>query len=330
MKLDTGIAGQSQVLCHQESAVRNERFVGECLKRISAASDAEEGLRQLLCFLGEKLECDRVYVFEEIDRQHIYNTYEWCRPGISSGIEELPYVAKKDLFPWYGRLAGGGNIIEPDVETLKKSDPLIYEFLQFQEIHSIILSPMIVQGKIYGLLGADNPPPENLRHISVLFDLLAYFVYSLVSQRELSRLREIRNSVQKTRTAVSRHVGKTVLLVDDSPELLRLNERVLRPDGYTIMSAKSLQEAGALLKKSAPDVIVLDIDLSDGNGLSFCRELRSRADIPVVFLTAHSDAQTAREGIEAGGCAFLTKPYQMEDLQKAVSDAVDGKNSSKI
>ena len=55
------------------------------------------------------MECERVYVFEEMDRQHIRNTYEWCEKGISSGIEQLPYVAKKDLFPWYGQLSGGGQ-----------------------------------------------------------------------------------------------------------------------------------------------------------------------------------------------------------------------------
>ena len=67
-------------------------------------------------------------------------------------------MAKKDLYPWYERLADGENIIEPDVESLQKSDPLIYEFLQRQNIRSVILSPMMAQGKIHGLLGADNPP----------------------------------------------------------------------------------------------------------------------------------------------------------------------------
>ena len=60
----------------KENAAYNEQFVGECLKKIRKAPDAEEGLNQLLRFLGERLECDRVYVFEEMDRQHIHNTYE--------------------------------------------------------------------------------------------------------------------------------------------------------------------------------------------------------------------------------------------------------------
>ena len=270
----------------KENAAYNEQFVGECLKKIRKAPDAEEGLNQLLRFLGERLECDRVYVFEEMDRQHIHNTYEWCRSHVSSGIQELPYVAKKDLYPWYERLA---------------------------------------DGKIHGLLGADNPPPEKMEHISILFEVLAYFVCSLVGQRDLLMLRKLRADRQKPNPELSGHNGKTILLVDDSRELLYLNERILRPQGYTILSAGTLREAGRVLEEVTPDVIVLDIDLPDGSGLAFCRERCSRADIPVVFLTAHSDAQTAKEGMEAGGFAFLTKPYDVEELQRAVTDAMDRK-----
>lgn len=323
MDFNTYLAGENDRLRQQEDAARNERFLGECLKKIRAATDAGEGLANLLKYLGESLECDRVYVFEEIDRQHIYNTYEWCREGIPSGIEQLPYLAKKDLFPWYKTLAMGRNIIEPDVEALRHSDPLIYEFLKPQEIRTIILSPLLSQGRITGLLGADNPPPEKMAHISILFDVLAYFVCSLLSQRELQKLRELRSVQQRTRDAAQAlDIGKTILLIDDSPALLKCNERVLRPQGYRILSAGTLQKARAFLAETKPDAIVLDIDLPDGNGIDFCRELQG--NIPVVFLTARSDEQAARESIQAGGSAFLTKPYQVEDLQAAVAKAVSG------
>lgn len=317
---NAGIAEEAARLAHQEHAARNEQFVEQCLKQIKAAPDAETGLRKLLQYLGEALSCDRVYVFEEMDRQHIRNTYEWCRPGVSSGIEELPYVAKRDLFPWYEQLTSGQNIIEPNVADLRESNPFIYEFLQMQQIHSVVLSPLMAQGQMVGLFGADNPPPENMVHLSVLFDVLAYFVSSLMSQRELQKLREARDAVPKARAVSPRFTGKTVLLVDDSPELLRLNERVLRPEGYRILSAGTLHEAKGALAGAMPDAIVLDIDLPDGNGISFCRELRG--EIPVVFLTARSDEQAAKEGLQAGGCAFLTKPYQLEDLREAVAAAV--------
>lgn len=324
MELTAKLSGPKERLCHHEGAARNERFVEACLKKIRTASDAEEGLHRLLKFLGESLECERVYVFEEMDRQHIRNTYEWCKEGIPSGIELLPYVAKKDLLPWYESLTEGSNIIEPDVESLYKSDPLIYHFLRPQKIRSLILSPLLMQGKMIGFLGADNPPPENMEHISVLFDVLAYFVSSLVSQRELQKLRGMRDTLQRPKAGMSaRYTGKTVLLVDDSRELLKCNERVLRPEGYTIRTAATIQEAREVLEQTRPDAIVMDIDLPDGNGLSFCRELRGRLDIPVIFLTAHSDAQTAREGIAAGGFAFLTKPYQLEELRETVAHAAE-------
>lgn len=323
MKKNKNISAPPPLLRRQEGAEGNERFVAACMERLSSVPDPEEGLRMLLAFLGEGLACDRVYVFEEMDRQHIRNTYEWCAQGVSSGISQLPYLAKKDLSPWYERLAGGGNIIEPKVETLRQRDPLIYGFLQPQGIRSIILSPLIAQGAVCGLLGADNPPPEQLAHISVLFDVLAHFVVSQISQRDLSRLRDGPPAPQRPR-AEARHTGKTILLVDDSPELLRINERVLRPEGYSLLSAGTLQEARTILDKTKPDAIVMDIDLPDGSGLDFCRTLRTKAAIPVVFLTARSDARTVREAMAAGGGAFLTKPYRLEDLREAVAAAADG------
>lgn len=308
---------------NDKMAARNERFVEQCLKQINSATDAEEGLRRLLQYLGEILQCDRVYVFEEMDRQHIQNTYEWCKPGISSGIKQLPYLAKKDLFPWYQNLTNGCNIIEQDVNSLKDSNQLIYEILKQQQIQSIVLSPLLAQGNMVGLLGADNPPPENMEHISVLFTLLAYFVSSLVNQRELAKLREAKLSLHKAQTP-KKHMGKSILIVDDSKELLRLNERVLRPQGCDILTAGTLKESRAIVAANKPDAILLDIDLPDGNGIDFCRELAG--EIPVVFLTARSDEKVAKEGLLAGGCAFLTKPYQLDELLDAVAQAVKSKD----
>lgn len=310
-------------LSHQEGAIRNERFVEQCLKRIYSSSDAEEGLRRLLKYLGETLQCERVYVFEEMDRQHICNSYEWCKEGVPSGIKQLPYLTKKDLFPWYGRLLRGENIIDPNVEALRITDPLIYDFLKPQEIRTIVLSPLITQGRMVGLFGADNPPPENMEHISVLFDVLAYFVSSLLNQRELFKLRkaQIAHSYPKT-IIFPGDAEKTVLLVDDSPELLRLNKRILRTQGYRILSAGTLRAAKELLASATPSVIVMDIDLPDGDGIEFCKELQRK--IPVVFLTARSDEQAVRKSLQAGGFAFLTKPYQLEDLQSAVEQAMEG------
>lgn len=302
-------------------AVRNEKFVEQCLKQINNAKNVEEGLRNLLRYLGETLQCDRVYVFENMDQLYVRNTYEWCKNGIPSGIQQLPYLAKKDLFPWYEALSNGDNIIETNVESLKDKEPLIYEILSQQRIHSIILSPLINQGEVVGLLGADNPPIENMKHISVVLSVLAYFIFSLVNQRELIRIREYKDHSFMTQLNKSKQIKKTVLLLDDSAAILKLNERVLKPQGYQILSANNIQTAREMIEKHQPDIIVMDIDLPDGNGIDFCRELQG--SIPVIFLTARSDAKIAQEGLQAGGQAILTKPYQIEELQNAVFNAMN-------
>lgn len=309
----------------QERAAWNERFVETCLQKLHAAPSAEEGLRQLLAYLGERLGCDRVYVFEDMDRQHISNTYEWCAPGVSSGIEQLPYLDKKDLHPWYERLTAGETVVEKDVAALRHSEALIGEILSRQQIRTIILSPLMTEGDMHGLLGADNPPLERMEQIPVLFGVLANFVLGLINQRELTKLR-LAQVTQPQPPRPARFQGKKLLIVDDSPELLRLNQRVLRPEGYDIRTAANLKETRTLLAEGKPDAILMDIDLPDGNGLDFCRELRERVNIPVVFLTAHSDTRTEQESLQAGCSAFLTKPYNLDELLAAVAAAVTGQS----
>lgn len=310
---------------HQNMAMRNERFVEQCLKKINNEKDVEIGLRNLLQYLGETLQCDRVYVFENMDRQHIRNTYEWCKEGTPSGIQQLPYVAKKDLFTWYEALSLGDNIIEANVESLKESEPYIYEILTQQHIHSIILSPLINQGEVVGLFGADNPPAENITHISVVLSVLAYFIFSLVNQRELKKLREQKDLAFMNHQQSTKQIKNTVLLLDDSMAILKLNERVLRTMGFQILTANNIQRAKEQIQKHQPDMIIMDIDLPDGNGIDFCRELEG--SIPVIFLTARSDEQVARIGLQAGGSAFLTKPYQIEEFQQAVYHSMNIENS---
>lgn len=304
-----------------EQAMKNETLAGECLTRIHTAPDAETALRDVLRHLGETLECDRVYVFEELDRLHISNTYEWLKSGISSGIEQLPYVEKKDLEPWYHELNAGRQIILEDIETIRLDEPLIYAFLIPQGIRSIILSPLLSEGRMHGLLGADNPPPEKMAHISVLFGVLSNFISGLVNQRELKKLR-MERLPRPREPAAPRFKGKRVLLVDDSREILRLNQRVLKPEGYELLIASTLREAGELLEQSALDAMVLDVDLPDGDGIDFCRKLRETSDVPVIFLTGHAELARKREGLEAGGAAFLTKPYCVHELRDAVAAAV--------
>ena len=101
-----------------------------------------------------------------------------------------------------------------------------------------------------------------------------------------------------------------VLLVEDNMDIQELNQRLLEKRGHNTRLAMNLAEARAALSEYTPDLIVLDIELPDGNGLDFLKELRDEKNpIPVLLLTARSETDDIVQGIEDGGDDYIAKPY---------------------
>lgn len=109
-----------------------------------------------------------------------------------------------------------------------------------------------------------------------------------------------------------------VLLVDDEGELLSVVTRALSQDGHAVTTAKDLASARNGLD-SQPDVVVLDLSLPDGLGLTLCRELRAaRSQVPILVLTAHSEVARRVEALDAGADDFLAKPFAVAELRARV------------
>ena len=102
-----------------------------------------------------------------------------------------------------------------------------------------------------------------------------------------------------------------LLLVEDEPNVQDSNKKILERRGYTIRLAYTLAEARAIIAKEMPRAIVLDIQLPDGNGLDFLREVRKISSVPVLMLTALGTPQHIIQGLEAGGDDYLPKPYDL-------------------
>jgi len=101
-----------------------------------------------------------------------------------------------------------------------------------------------------------------------------------------------------------------ILLVEDNVDLQQINQRLLEKRGYNTSLAMNLSEARTALAVSAPDLIVLDIELPDGSGLDFLKELREEKNTtPVLLLTARSEADDIVQGIQDGGDDYIAKPY---------------------
>lgn len=113
----------------------------------------------------------------------------------------------------------------------------------------------------------------------------------------------------------------SVLVVDDSPEQIRYISEILKPEGCRIYAATSSEAAFKILKKTLPDLIILDIVMPDMDGFEVCKRIKANpgtVDIPVIFATAYHDADYLGQGFVAGGCDYLVKPFIREELLERV------------
>lgn len=105
-----------------------------------------------------------------------------------------------------------------------------------------------------------------------------------------------------------------VLVVEDDSEIRALMQASLSVEGFEVQTAVSLSEAGALLRHSPPDVIVLDLGLPDGDGVSLVQAVRKNQSTPIIVVSArHQEAQKIRL-LDAGADDYLTKPFSVGEL----------------
>lgn len=103
---------------------------------------------------------------------------------------------------------------------------------------------------------------------------------------------------------------ETILLVDDSPDMIDVLSQILRP-AYRVKFALSGPDALALAQREPPSLILLDVLMPDMDGHEVCRRLKAEArtrNIPVIFLTGSSNAQDEQRGLELGAVDYLHKP----------------------
>ena len=105
-----------------------------------------------------------------------------------------------------------------------------------------------------------------------------------------------------------------ILMVEDEPQVLEINSRMLRRRGYEVLTAQTAMEAYEQLDAGLPDLLILDILLPDGNGLDICRQFRKKCLRPVLFLTGKSDVKDKVAGLMEGGDYYLTKPCQFDEF----------------
>ncbi len=182
LAVDMGPAGWQE-----EVGEDNEAMINEGLRVSLSAPTPEISINILLEYLGQSLNSERVYIFEEIEGRAFNNTYEWCAGGVVPQKENLQKVPFNVVSLWYQRFQKGKSVIIKNVENIREKDPDIYEYLKPQKIRSLIVSPLMDEKEIIGFYGVDNPPEKYLYHITTLFEIWGHFIISLLRRRNLVR-----------------------------------------------------------------------------------------------------------------------------------------------
>ena len=105
-----------------------------------------------------------------------------------------------------------------------------------------------------------------------------------------------------------------ILLVEDDAALRGALEELLCREGYEVIKASNVSSARSATH-SEVDLIMLDVGLPDGDGVSLCRQWRNEGvQTPILFLTAKDEELDVVRGLDAGGNDYVTKPFRMQEL----------------
>ncbi|MDK2980872.1 MAG: hypothetical protein PWQ55_1219 [Chloroflexota bacterium] len=101
-----------------------------------------------------------------------------------------------------------------------------------------------------------------------------------------------------------------ILIVDDELALRKMLTEILQREGFRhILMAADLQEARQRIEQDAPDCVILDVSLPDGDGFLLLREMRANSSVPVLFLSARDADQDRLMGLGLGADDYITKPF---------------------
>lgn len=112
---------------------------------------------------------------------------------------------------------------------------------------------------------------------------------------------------------------QSILVVEDDRELNRGIQYMLEKEGYRTVGAYSMSKAKEIVLKTEVHLILLDVNLSDGEGFTFCHWVKSKYEVLVIFLTARDLEEDAIKGYELGAEDYVVKPFSMKILLKKIA-----------
>lgn len=109
-----------------------------------------------------------------------------------------------------------------------------------------------------------------------------------------------------------------ILIADDEPDIVAMLKDYFEINGYEIITAFNGSEAISQSGKN-PDIILLDVNMPDADGLTVCRTVREYVSCPIIFLTARIEDSDKIAGFAAGGDDYVIKPFSIDELGARVA-----------
>ena len=170
-----------------------ETLINEGLRIALLAPTPDQSIEVMLEYLGKTLHGDRTYIFEKDERGYDNNTYEWVADGVVPEKEELQNLPPEVCAHWYKKFQDNRCVVIHQLEDIREKDPILYEVLEKQSIHSLVVVPLYDNGKVIAFFGLDNIA-ENIsfEYTQSMLQMTGYFFVSSMKQRNLVRkLQEI-------------------------------------------------------------------------------------------------------------------------------------------
>ncbi len=170
---DAPAAGIQERHGNIQSVQNLEAVINEGLRAALLEETPDQSLAVLLKYLGNALNGERTYIFEQNESGCDDNTYEWAADGVEPEKESLQNVPPEVCASWYRKFGVGKHIVIGSLEDIRETDPLQYENLKRQGVHSLVVVPLYDGKKIIGFYGVDNPPVKSLEYASNMLQTAA-------------------------------------------------------------------------------------------------------------------------------------------------------------
>lgn len=169
-----------------------ESIVNEGIKNAICEPDPDKSIDIILEFLGKTLNGERAYIFEKNSYGRDDNTYEWVAAGVTPEKDNLQNLPPEICENWYRYFGKNENILFDDIEKMRQDDPLQYENLKRQNIHSIVVVPLYGDNAVIGFYGIDNPPKQDLGYAFAMLQIVGYFISAMLKKRDyINQIREM-------------------------------------------------------------------------------------------------------------------------------------------